>query len=78
MEASMKTIALSHPSAAAGKPLAARVFATVGHFFETRRQRRKLSELTPDLLQDVGLTPEDVRTELKRPVWDAPVQLTLK
>jgi hypothetical protein len=33
------------------------------------RERRMLAELEPRLLQDIGLTPDDVLTEAARPFW---------
>jgi uncharacterized protein YjiS (DUF1127 family) len=36
------------------------------------RQRKRLGTLDPHLLQDIGITPEDARTESTRPLWDVP------
>lgn len=38
-------------------------------WFERSKQRRRLSALTPDLLQDIGLTTDDVRTECRKFFW---------
>jgi uncharacterized protein YjiS (DUF1127 family) len=37
-----------------------------------RRQRRRLTELDPHLLRDIGLSDADVRLEANRPFWDVP------
>lgn len=37
-----------------------------------RRQRIALSELTPERLADIGLTPDEARAEAARPLWDVP------
>lgn len=34
-----------------------------------RRERHVLAELSPHLLRDIGLTPEDARREAARPFW---------
>ncbi|PTQ75496.1 DUF1127 domain-containing protein [Celeribacter persicus] len=39
---------------------------------EIARQRRALAALDDALLDDIGLTREEVRAESQRPVWDAP------
>ena len=36
------------------------------------RQRRKLRDLDPHLLQDIGVTDEQAKAESRRPAWDAP------
>ena len=36
------------------------------------RTRHALAQLDAHLLEDVGLTEEDVREELARPLWQAP------
>ncbi len=40
--------------------------------FGTWQQRQHLDRLDPHLLRDIGLTEDDVRREIKRPVWDNP------
>lgn len=37
-----------------------------------RRSRTRLAVLDDHLLRDIGLTPEQARTEADRPFWDAP------
>ena len=46
----------------------ARLFAWDG----LRRQRKALSELDDHMLNDIGVTRDEARTEAQRPVWDAP------
>ena len=36
------------------------------------RHRRELSDLPPDRLRDLGLSKEDVRAEVQKPIWNAP------
>jgi uncharacterized protein YjiS (DUF1127 family) len=36
------------------------------------RQRRTLARLSPERLDDLGLTRDAAQTEAARPVWDAP------
>jgi uncharacterized protein YjiS (DUF1127 family) len=40
--------------------------------FELRRQREALAGLDSHLLEDLGLTPDDVRREVASSDWDAP------
>ena len=40
--------------------------------FSLHRQRRALSELSPELLDDIGVTQRDAAEEAARPLWDAP------
>jgi uncharacterized protein YjiS (DUF1127 family) len=35
------------------------------------RQRRALARLEPDLLRDIGITPEQARREAAKPSWRA-------
>ena len=37
------------------------------------RQRLTLERLAPHLQRDIGLTDAEIRKELGRPMWDAPV-----
>ncbi len=37
-----------------------------------RKSRLELSKLNPDLLRDIGVTPDDVEAELRRSFWDIP------
>ncbi len=47
-------------------------FAVVVTKWDTRRRTRKsLSHLDPHLLQDIGLSSHDARTEAERPFWKA-------
>lgn len=40
--------------------------------FDVRKARIDLSRLSDDQLRDIGLTREDVRAELEKPLWDVP------
>lgn len=37
-----------------------------------RRQRVALSKLDDHILEDIGLTPSEVRRERELPIWDVP------
>jgi len=37
-----------------------------------RRHRRRLGDLDPYLLRDIGLTESEAREEGERPFWDVP------
>ena len=37
-----------------------------------RRHRRRLGDLDPYLLRDIGLTESEAREEVERPFWDVP------
>ena len=37
-----------------------------------RRHRRRLTDLDPHLLRDIGLTEGEARREAGRPLWDVP------
>ncbi len=37
-----------------------------------RKSRIELTKLSPELLRDIGVTPDDVEAELRRPFWDIP------
>jgi uncharacterized protein YjiS (DUF1127 family) len=39
---------------------------------ETWRQRRQLQQLEPRMLKDLGLSPDEVFREARRPIWDLP------
>ena len=36
------------------------------------RQRRALADLPSERLEDLGLTEDEVRREVSRPMWDVP------
>lgn len=36
----------------------------------TRRQRQALARLDASALHDIGITPEQAKTEACRPIWD--------
>ncbi len=37
-----------------------------------RHQRRQLARLDAAALADIGLTPDQARSEASRPIWDVP------
>lgn len=43
----------------------------VAVMFQRVRQRRALAKLTPHLLRDIGITPEQAREEIGKPFWRA-------
>lgn len=40
--------------------------------FGLARQRRELGQLDAHLLRDLGISPEDARSESRRGFWDVP------
>lgn len=46
-----------------------RCLAGIGAWSERARQRRALGRLDDRLLRDIGLTPEQARSESMRPFW---------
>ena len=48
------------------------ILSTVLDVLSLRRQRRRLAELDPHLLRDIGITLDEARREAKLPVWDVP------
>jgi uncharacterized protein YjiS (DUF1127 family) len=49
--------------------LISRLFAWIVDAHEIRRQRRALARLENRLLDDIGLTRDDVARELNRSIW---------
>jgi len=41
-------------------------------YLDLYRQRRALADLSPELLDDIGVASEQANHEAERPVWDAP------
>ncbi|MEP0564713.1 MAG: DUF1127 domain-containing protein [Paracoccaceae bacterium] len=52
------------------KTLVSRVFL----FLSIWRERNALNELSPHLLQDIGVSEAQAKAEASRPVWDAPAR----
>lgn len=46
----------------------------VGLWRRLARERRALAALDSRLLRDIGLTPDQVAVETRRPPWDAPAK----
>jgi len=42
------------------------------HLFAVARQRHQLARLDAERLADIGLCPDQARTEARRHFWDAP------
>ncbi len=56
----------SHPSARRG------VLPQLALSVTLWRQRRVLGRLSPESLDDVGISPKAARDEAARPIWDVP------
>lgn len=41
-------------------------------FWQTAQQRRRLAELDPRLLRDIGIDPAAAQHEINRPFWQLP------
>jgi uncharacterized protein YjiS (DUF1127 family) len=48
------------------------ILSTVLDVLSLCRQRRRLAELDPHLLRDIGITEGEARREAELPVWDVP------
>lgn len=48
------------------------ILSTVLDVLSLRRQRRRLAELDPHLLRDIGITLDEARREAELHVWDVP------
>lgn len=46
-------------------------FAALVRWYRVSQERRALSELPSERLEDIGLTREAVKREVERPFWDA-------
>jgi uncharacterized protein YjiS (DUF1127 family) len=46
----------------------------IGRWWRTRRERLQLLELNDHMLNDIGVTREEVQREAARPFWDAPLR----
>ena len=60
------------PASAAGRATVwLRTLRAIRCWHARARQRRHLAELSPRLLDDLGLTPEAARAEAAKPFWRA-------
>ncbi|MEL6959511.1 MAG: DUF1127 domain-containing protein [Pseudomonadota bacterium] len=48
------------------------VSATLAAYVAVWGQRRALSNLSPQMLKDAGISPRDAAREAARPFWDLP------
>lgn len=48
------------------------ILSTVLDVLSLRRQRRRLAELDPHLLRDIGIAEDEARREAELPIWDVP------
>jgi uncharacterized protein YjiS (DUF1127 family) len=62
----IKTLPLSPRSS-----LVARLTLALSQALTRRRDRKVLSHLDAHILRDIGLTPEEARTEATKPFWQA-------
>jgi uncharacterized protein YjiS (DUF1127 family) len=49
----------------------ARLILVISQALTRRRDRKVLSHLDAHILRDIGLTPEEARTEAAKPFWQA-------
>lgn len=75
----MKALALTFVLGVADRmPSAARrhpsLWTRIATWRRVARERRRLLELDPRLLADMGLTPEQAGREASRPFWDVDVR----
>lgn len=67
----MNTIPLMHKTNYSLGQRAPGPLALLNLWQRRREERRQLSQLPEELLQDIGLTPEQVRVEAAKPFWRA-------
>ncbi|MEL6219559.1 MAG: DUF1127 domain-containing protein [Pseudomonadota bacterium] len=48
----------------------ARAAETLRLWVEVRRRRREMAGVSPRLLADMGISPEELKAEVERPFWD--------
>lgn len=66
----MRTIPMSHRTGAVGVAEGRNPFGTLLNvWLERRRQRTMLARLDAHLLEDIGLSSEDVAREISKPFW---------
>ena len=46
-------------------------FATISLWRQRARQRRRLAEMAPEMLRDIGVSPAEARAEAGKPFWAA-------
>jgi uncharacterized protein YjiS (DUF1127 family) len=51
--------------------LVARLTLVISQALTRHRDRKALAQLDAHILRDIGLTPEDARTEAAKPFWQA-------
>lgn len=54
------------------RPILVRLGRTFRHRLQLRASRRRLAELDPHMLCDIGLTRDEAEKEALLPLWDAP------
>ena len=54
------------------RPRRRSLFQRLRDMVAIRRHRRRLGDLDPYLLRDIGLTESEAREEVERPFWDVP------
>jgi len=60
---------LENPKSVHASTWLVRTLATARHALQRRRQRRALLELDDRLLNDIGVTRDQARSESRRPPW---------
>lgn len=71
----MKSLALTFlpglgGSVSAPAPRRRSLLSRIAAWHRVAHERRRLLDVDPRLLADMGLTPEDARREAMRPFWD--------
>jgi len=74
----MRAVSLNPSAAALRRPRWTRLLrpAVLGEFllrlWQASRERRRLAELDPRLLRDIGVDPMAAQYEVRRPFWQLP------
>ena len=71
MEPVMKPmdLALGHGLSPSGRRSVG-MWGRIRTWWSVARERRRLAELDPRLLEDMGISPEEAGSEAARPFWD--------
>ncbi|WP_322893828.1 MULTISPECIES: DUF1127 domain-containing protein [unclassified Yoonia] len=62
----------THSCAITPSPKRLSLVSLIMHALTLTRQRRRLQDLDPHLLDDIGITQQQAAAEAEKPLWDVP------